>query len=612
MELTLIDRYCASPHSAALTAAAMDPDSGARITADAGGTVAITKPGEAYPGILFDMGCPVRGAAAVCPGGALAAVGDDDGTVAVYKTWDGSCAFEDTKEGAGGKARAMRALAFHPQGNVLASLSIDGIIRIFDIQRWERLANYQGYSGETLQFDARGERLLVIDTLGQPKLLDLMTQEQLDLHMVPGGVRMAHFTRDGRHVVAMGQSGITLMALPDGRVLNSFSARGSSGMLGMVMSPEGDAIAAVTGRSVHRFSLPQLDPEGSKKHGAPAATNAAIWGHQGVLVGSKDGSLHRPGAPPSLEPVVCCTGFGEHRVAAHGDRLAVWTNGSQMHPFNGGRRFVEVSVDRDGRVVAALPGGEEGVQVFDARTGRHLFDAGPETADTPRMEVGGSVVGCMMSRGGLRWYDLSANNVLELPWVSTFALSGSGTWLGVVTPKGQIRILDPGTGEDALPPPEPTADVPVRMLSFVNRRPDLLALDAEGVLSIYDLTPSAKEQMPAKGRDVLDLNVEVDRLWGITGGTLAAVRFQNRDANTATIIYVDLDSCEVVSEVPDLLPYAWVDPESGRILQPARGAAILELDRHGREERVLRALPEGEWIAFTDGQVLAASAGAQH
>jgi hypothetical protein len=609
LELSLIDRFCASPHSAPVSAAAFDPQSGACISADQWGTVAITKPGDHYPGILFDMGAAVQGAVAVCRGGALVAVGDDNGTVAVYKTWDGACVFEDTKEGPAGEARAMRAVAFNPQSTIVATLSVDGIVRIFDIQRWERLANYQGFSGESIEFNDRGDRLLVIDTLGQPKLLDLMSQEQLDLEMVPGGVRVARFTPDGRHVVAIGQAGITLIGLPDGRIRNSFSARGSSGMLTVVLSPQGDSLAAITGRSVHTFSLPDLQPVHSEKHGAAEPTTAAIWDWRGVAVGAKDGLLHRPGARPSLEAVVCCSGFGENRIAVHGERVAVWAKGRQKRPFQTRKRFVEVKIDRDGRLIIALPDDGDGVQVFEARTGRHLFDAGPDTADTPKMEVGGSIVACMLTRGGLRWYDLRQNNVFELPWVSTFALSGSGTWLAVVTPKGQVRVLDPTTGKDAIPRPEPLADVPVRLVSFVNRRPDMLVLDSEGVLGIYDLTSSVKEQVSATGRDVLDLNVDVDRLWGITGGRYAAVRFQVPETETATVIFVDLNTCEVVSEVPDLLPYAWVDPETGDILQPARGAAILELDMHGKEKRVLRALPEGEWVAFGERGIIEASEG---
>jgi hypothetical protein len=201
--------------------------------------------------------------------------------------------------------------------------------------------------------------------------------------------------------------------------------------------------------------------------------------------------------------------------------------------------------------------------------------------------------------------------VFELDWVKHFSLSGGGTWLGCVTPKGNIRVIDPANGQDAIPAPEPMSEVPVKLLSFVNRRPDMLVLDEDGVMSVYDLAVSVKENRPAQGNDVLDLNVAVDRLWGITGGKFAAVRFQEAEAGTATIIFVDLEAGEVVSEVPNLLPYVWVDPENGFILQPARGGAIQEFDMYGAERRVLRILPEGEWIAFGPNGILDASEGAK-
>ncbi|MBW2255870.1 MAG: hypothetical protein JRI25_14905, partial [Deltaproteobacteria bacterium] len=601
---SLVDQYCPDAHSAPVTAAAFDVQSGASITADEWGMVAITRPGEKYPGLIFQPGGPVYGAVAVAQGGALVAVGDEDGTIGVYKTWDGSCVFSDYREGAEGAARAMRAMAFNPQGTSIATLSVDGVIRVFDIQRWERIANWQGFAGESLEFDTRGEKLIAIDTLGQPKLLDLTSYEQLDLEMVPGGVQVARFTPDCGHVVTMGGGGITLIGLPEGRIANSFTARGSSGMLNVVVSPKGDEVGAITQRSVHKFSLPDLQPIASDKHGAEDPTTAAFWDWRGPAVGGASGSLHRPGLRPSLDPIVCCTGYGDHRVSVHGTYVAAWSGSRQRRPFNAKQNFVEVKIDRDGRLLCGLPGDDRGIQVYEAKTGRHLFDAGRDTANTPKMEVGGPIVACMRSEGGLRWYDLKNNNVFELDWVQNFALSGGGTWLGCITPKGNVRVLDPANGKDAIPAPETMSEVPVALLSFVNRRPDMLVMDEDGVLSVYDLAVSVTEDRPAEGIDILDLNVAVDRLWGITGGQYAAVRFQEHDAGTATVIFVDLEAGEVISEVPNLLPYAWVDPENGFILQPARGGAILEYDMYGAERRVMRALPEGEWIAFGPNGVL--------
>lgn len=608
---SLVEQYNPTPHQAPLTAAAFDPQSGASVTADEWGIVAVTRPGEKIPNLVFQATAAVYGAVAVAEGGALVAVGDEQGTIAVYKTWDGQNVFYDYREGAEGATRAMRSVSFNPKATMVATLSIDGIIRVFDIGRWERVANWQGFSGDTVQFDHRGEKILAIDTLSQPKLLDVLNEEQIDLQMVPGGVQVARFTPDGEHVVTMGMGGVSLIRLPEGNIVNSFSAQGSSGMLDIIISPDGSELAAVTQRSLHIFSLPELSPVSSEHHGAPDPTNTALWDHRGPAVGGTDGHLHRPHARPGLPEVVCVGGFGDRRVSVHGRRVAVWSKTRQMRPFKATGDLVEVHIDRDGRLIAGVTSNDIGLQVYEAKTGRHLFDGGPETANSPRIAVGGTLVACMLQHGGLRWFDLKANRVLELPWVQQFALSGGGTWLGVVTPRGAVRVLDPATGEDHIPGPEPLADVPVKLLSFINRSPDLLVMDAEGVLGFYDLSVSVTEQRPAQGEDILDFNVPVDQLWGITGRRYAALRVQDYENRTATMLFVDLETSEVVSEIPNLLPYAWVDPETGVILQPAAGNAILELDMYGKEQRVLRALPEGQWVAFGPEGLLDASENAR-
>jgi WD40 repeat protein len=601
---TLVDRYCAEPHATELTAAACDAASGARVTADAWGLVAITRPGDEFPTFVFQHQDAVRGAVAVSSGGGLVAVGDDSGLVAVYKTSDGSCVFQDAK--ADGASRAMRAVCFNRQGTMVAALSIDGVIRMWDIQRWERIGNWPGFDARTLAYDDRTQRMVAIDPLGQPKVLDLTRQQVVDLELVPGGCTEAHLTSDGRHLVCLAPNGLHLLALPSGRLVQSFTARQSSGMLTAVLDPSGTRVGAVTQRSVHVFSLPDLKPLDSHRHGAEDPVAVALWDSRGVAVGGRDGSLSRSGARASLEQVVCVTGNGDHRVAVHGDRIAVWHKTRRRNPFKGLHRAVEVRIDRDGRLLVTVPDDpSQGIQVFEATTGRHLFDAGPETAGTSKVEVGGPIVACMLNRGGVRWYDLKNNRVLDLPWAQHFSLSGSGTWLGVITPEGHVRIFDPSTGADDMPSPEPLDPrVPVRLLSFVNRRPDLLVLDEQGVLGVYDLTRAKSEGVPSRGREVLEFSLPVDRLWGITGGRYAALRHQDAATGTASVLYVDLQSGDVAHEVTGLLPYVWVDPEDGTLVQPARGNAIQEFDRSGRDSRVLRSLPEARWICFDERGVL--------
>ena len=146
------------------------------------------------------------------------------------------------------------------------------------------------------------------------------------------------------------------------------------------------------------------------------------------------------------------------------------------------------------------------------------------------------------------------------------------------------------------------------MIDFINRRPELLVLDGDGVLGHYDLTDAVQRGVTPIGRDVIAINVPVDRIWGVTGGTVAAIRLP--DGERCTILWVDLVTGEVISEVADLPKGAEVDDENSRILIPARAGALLELSREGKELRVLRDLPDQEWIAFGENGILGASNGA--
>ena len=590
----LVDQFCPNIHDAPITAAAFDPVSGTIATADSSGMVAVQRPGEATPQLQFQPGVGVHGALDLIHGGTLVAIGDEAGSIGVYRTDNGEPVFVEQRQGPRGRVRAFRGVALKAQASRLASISKDNLIRIWDLTHGERIFAWQGFSGSTVEFDPRGERLLAMDTTGQPKLMDLMRVEALHMDRLQTPAEQATFTHDGTMVVAAGPSGISLLQVADGALVHSFATRGGSGIIQLVLSPDGRQAGAITRRSVHIFSLPSLQPVESFRHGAPSPTEAAYWSPTGVKVAGDDGLMHSGGAG-SAGPVTLTGGFGDHRVAVHGSRIAYWHGSRRRIEIDTDTPLRQVHVDRDGRLLVAQP--RRGpIQVYNCQSGRKVFDGGPETSGAPNVGVGRAVVAVQLRGGGCRWWDLENNRGFELKWPQVMALSGGGTWLGVVTPRGYVHILDPMTGKDAIPPPEPLADFPVKQLAFVNRRPDLLILDEEGVLGHYDLADSVRSGKPATGRDVITINVEVDRIWGITGGQYCAMRLP--EGESCSILWVDIHANEVVHEITGLDRYAWVDAENGLILEPARASAMLEREMDGKARRVLRALPDGEWISF--------------
>ncbi|MCK6519367.1 hypothetical protein L6R46_30405, partial [Myxococcota bacterium] len=139
---------------------------------------------ETAPGLVFHPGAPITHSIGLIRGGGYIAVGDDDGTVGVYRTDNGQAVFLERREGARGRVRAMRGVAISPEGTRLASIAVDGLVRLWDIQRGDREIAWQGFGGVTVEFDARGDRLLCIDGNGQPRLVDLRTREGLPMDKI--------------------------------------------------------------------------------------------------------------------------------------------------------------------------------------------------------------------------------------------------------------------------------------------------------------------------------------------------------------------------------------------------------------------------------------------
>lgn len=634
MTRSLLARWCPEPHEAPITAAVYDPHSASLATLDASGLLAVSPGGATSPAWTFSLpeaaaprGEPLAGRAlAVSRGGARVALGDDDGRLFVLAVADGGVLYVDERPGDAGPHRAVRALAFSPDGNQLATLAADGRIRITDVVRGQRLATFSDFGGDVLLWDASGTRLVAADRHGQPTLVHLTAKERTSFPLIPGGLIAAAFVPDGRRddgrrVVVMGGSGVHLVDTDQMGIIAAKSAAGRSSMVGMALAPDGRHVAVVSARSIHYFQVEGLRNTGKEAHVAADPTGAVVWDAAGVAIADGTGRLLRSADGEPLPGVVCVAGKSGHRAIGHDHQVAFWRDharvslaqlrgrrdGGSPELLKRGEGAVEVAIDPEGRVLAALPEGLP-LHVYDARKGHLLFAAGPDTVDAPRVDVGLGVVAALLEPGGMRWFDLRNNRVFELDWARDFAVTGGGTWLAVVTPRGRVRVLDPTTGDDALPALGATGDAPVRLVSFVFRRPELLVLDEEGVLVLVDLEPLARDGAEAVVHRIGVLRGgEIDALWGLADGKRAVARVQHED-ETATFLTVDLDTGELLHEVSGMLPYASVDPDTGHLLEPAAGNAVLERELDGTEHIVLRALPRGEWMSFDANGVLHESA----
>ena len=61
---------------------------------------------------------------------------------------------------------------------LIAAIAKDGLLRLWDLTTKERDA-WREFTGNTVEFDQRGERVLLIDPDGHPQMFDLTTRKPL-------------------------------------------------------------------------------------------------------------------------------------------------------------------------------------------------------------------------------------------------------------------------------------------------------------------------------------------------------------------------------------------------------------------------------------------------
>ena len=144
---TLSDKFRPQTHDSPICAADYDASSQTIVIADELGNITIRHSNGATQ--TLEMEAAVR-AVKLSRGGELIAVGDDSGTIGVYNTRSGSADFIEKRKGASGRNRAFRGVALNPQGTRLASISIDQVLRVWDLQKKERLFQWKDFAGSSI------------------------------------------------------------------------------------------------------------------------------------------------------------------------------------------------------------------------------------------------------------------------------------------------------------------------------------------------------------------------------------------------------------------------------------------------------------------------------
>ena len=612
---SIVDLYCPYVHESPITSASYEAYNQTKAIADQAGNIAVYRGSTKRPMATFLMDASVE-ALSITPQGHLLVAGDNQGSIVVFDLNTTAIFFEERREGARGQSRAFRAVAISPTGTMLAAIAVDGILRIWNLRTGER-QNYRGFVGSSLEFDARGERLLVIGEDKQPKLFHLQLNEIHPLDKAFTSIEHVRFTKDYQYIFAAGAGGFVLYQTSSLQVVNGKAAQKSSGILSIQVSPSDNNVAAFSKRSIYLMTTPDLEIYEQFPHKAPKPSNSSVWDHQGIWIGGGDGIMHSKSSSLAVPATHYISGKGNHRVSCHNNVVAIFKKDTRTHLFSAGKTIKEASLSRNGEFLV-LSFYQAPIQAYQLKTGKMLLQAPAETQNPKAIWCTPNCIAIELENGGGYWWSFKTNLGMQIQWARNITLTNGGNWLGTLTPEGRIQIIDCHTGKRALPDPQPTSQAEIQKISFLSKSSKLVALDADGYLICYDLSKSGVEG--AVGKDIMQINTPVKRLWGIQQGDFAVLELG--DDTKSQLLYLDLSEQQDPQIIEDLSPALQIDNITGQILQPAKCSSILQYsvftkDNQGQllqpnvfDAKIYRNLPNQEWIIFRENSIIAISDGA--
>jgi WD40 repeat protein/tRNA A-37 threonylcarbamoyl transferase component Bud32 len=275
--------------------------------------------------------------------GRILAAATADNTVRGWFTRSGKPAFTLR-----GHSRAVTAVACSPDGRCLASGSLDGAVKLWDISQRDDDLTLRPWASEgvtAVAFSPDGTRLASATRDKVVKVWAMATRKVvLTLRSLPGAVHGLTFGPDGSQFAAAGEDGtIRVWEFPAGR--ERLCLRGHGGPVRAVaFSPDGARLAtAGDDRALRLWDT------------ASGQQLLAIEGH--------GGPVHAVAFSPDGRRLASGSGDGIVRVwdAASGQQLlAIEGHGGPVHA---------VAFSRDGRQLATA-GQDEAVRVWDAASGR--------------------------------------------------------------------------------------------------------------------------------------------------------------------------------------------------------------------------------------------------
>lgn len=318
-----------------------------------------------------------------------------------------------------GQRGGVVAIAFSPDGRWLASGGFDGSVRLWDVESGKAIRSMRGHGREvtSLLFSRDGKVLTSGGRDNAIRLWDPTTANELQ-------------PRDGHdgpvHAVAVSPDGRTAAVACEGRCIRLWSLataqelrtiRGIPGdIYSLAFSPDGRAVACAASDRIVRIWATATGREMQQLRGHTGAvyTVAFSKAHNLLISSGDDGVL----------------------------RFWDWIEGKQVRQVPNNRFITEISLSRDGRILAA--GGEQ-PRFLQVATGKEIRQAGLQRTSVALAADGRTYV-THAANGMVQVWDLASG---AEQWSFPGPAHGPG-WVGSprlqLSPDGRLLAVTEDTG----------------------------------------------------------------------------------------------------------------------------------------------------------------------